>query len=215
MSYMGEEKNIYDKMIESVLANEGFYSNDPDDPGGETIFGISRVNNPNWEGWAVVDNAKETGKLKSMLDDAGFISAVKSWYRKNYWDRMSLDKIAEVDETIALRIFDAAVNIGVGTVSRWVQRCANLLVKRQHLIAVDGIIGLKTVEAIRSLSASDLDVFMHLFNGLQVSHYISIAEKRDALKKYIRGWIAARTLLKDFRKMKRMLEGRTDGKVCP
>ncbi len=42
-----------------VLNNEGIYSNDPDDAGGETYKGISRKANPNWDGWISIDAIKK------------------------------------------------------------------------------------------------------------------------------------------------------------
>jgi hypothetical protein len=39
---MGSLDNIFNQAIENVLKNEGGYVNDPYDPGGETIFGISK-----------------------------------------------------------------------------------------------------------------------------------------------------------------------------
>ena len=37
---------------------EGNYSNDKDDPGGETYKGISRNMNKDWEGWKIIDSYK-------------------------------------------------------------------------------------------------------------------------------------------------------------
>jgi lysozyme family protein len=40
-------KDNFDKALSFVLSWEGGYSNDPDDPGGETNFGISKRSYPN------------------------------------------------------------------------------------------------------------------------------------------------------------------------
>jgi lysozyme family protein len=37
---------MFDKAIEIILKHEGGYVNDPDDPGGETKFGITKRNYP-------------------------------------------------------------------------------------------------------------------------------------------------------------------------
>ena len=39
-------KTTFDEIIEQVLEHEGGYVNDPDDPGGETKFGIAKKFNP-------------------------------------------------------------------------------------------------------------------------------------------------------------------------
>ena len=45
---------------------EGLYSNDPDDPGGETVHGIARVFWPRWSGWSIVDAAKNAQTTQAV-----------------------------------------------------------------------------------------------------------------------------------------------------
>ena len=45
----------FQKAYKELMRVEGFYSMDPSDPGGETIYGISRRNWPKWVGWEIVD----------------------------------------------------------------------------------------------------------------------------------------------------------------
>ena len=51
--------NRSDKFIDIVFKAEGFYSNDIDDSGGETLYGIARNKNPKWLGWKIVDEYGE------------------------------------------------------------------------------------------------------------------------------------------------------------
>jgi lysozyme family protein len=76
-----------------TIIHEGGYSNDPDDSGGPTQWGIS-------------SKAYPTLDVKSLtLDDA------KAIYKRDYWDAIDGDKIP--DQRIAEILFDAAVNHGV------------------------------------------------------------------------------------------------------
>ena len=47
---------------------EGKYSNDADDPGGETYKGISRKMNENFEGWKIIDRYKEQKNYPNILE---------------------------------------------------------------------------------------------------------------------------------------------------
>jgi hypothetical protein len=69
-----EIKSKFEMAIDFVLPAEGGYVNDPADPGGETNFGISKRKYPDI-------NIKD-------LTVAGAITI----YRRDYWDRNSLDK---------------------------------------------------------------------------------------------------------------------------
>ena len=49
----------FTKAVNPLLQSEGGYVDDPDDKGGETICGISRVHHPDWRGWVQIDGIKE------------------------------------------------------------------------------------------------------------------------------------------------------------
>ncbi len=52
---------------------EGIWSDDPDDRGGETCFGLTRKNNPDWVGWVDVDNYKKK-YVGTWIDDMGVVN---------------------------------------------------------------------------------------------------------------------------------------------
>lgn len=91
-------KQNFEKALRFVLRWEGGYSNDPDDPGGETNFGICKRDHPN------VDIKNLTAR------QAGEI------YRAKYWTPAGCDALpAPLDQIV----FDAAVNCGVTTSRGW------------------------------------------------------------------------------------------------
>src|SRR5580692_10490694 len=94
--------------ITKVLANEGAYSNNPSDPGGETYCGISRVSFPNWAGWVIIDTYKhESSFPKNLVTVSGLSDLVKSFYFTNFWH---FDGI--VDPNVAEKTLDLWVNLG-------------------------------------------------------------------------------------------------------
>ena len=108
----------FDKAFEILIGHEGGYSLDPHDRGGETKYGISKRAYPH------IDIANLT------------LAQAKAIYRTDYWDKA---KCSSLPPDLALLVFDAAVNNGVGAAIRWLQRAAN--------VTVDGIIGPKTISA--------------------------------------------------------------------
>lgn len=87
------------------------YTKTKNDSGGETWSGISRVANPNWSGWKILDSIKDK-KHGQVITTKELEKLKKELYKKNYWDKVWGDKI-KIQE-IANDLYDAAVNIGVG-----------------------------------------------------------------------------------------------------
>jgi len=114
-----EMSDSFNAAINHLLLMEGGYSNDPDDNGGETNFGISK------RAFPMVDIASIT------RTDAVEI------YRKNYWNAIRGDDIPPL---VGFIMLDIAVNHGVITATKMLQRQLN--------VAADGVIGAKTMTAL-------------------------------------------------------------------
>ena len=114
----------FDEIIEVVLHHEGGYVNDPDDPGGETNFGIAKRSHPD------VDIANLTK------------DGAKEIYKEHYWDR---NKVEDLPEDLRHIYFDMCVNQGKGRAVKIMQRAANA--KGADLV-VDGGMGPKTIAAM-------------------------------------------------------------------
>jgi len=84
-------KGDFEKALKFVLKWEGGYSNDPNDPGGETKFGICKRSYP------------ELDISKLTLEQA------KEIYYKNYWLKSGCD---ELPYPFNIIVFDTAVNMG-------------------------------------------------------------------------------------------------------
>jgi lysozyme family protein len=84
--------SFFDAAFAIVVGEEGNYSNDPQDPGGETHWGISKREYPN------LDIAKLT------------IDQARSLYQRDYWNALDCDSRPW---EMALVLFDCGVNQGV------------------------------------------------------------------------------------------------------
>ena len=150
-----------------TIAAEGGYCNDPLDRGGETKYGISKRSYPDVD----IENL--------TLGTAAEI------YCRDFWDRLKLSEIHQ--QAIANELFDTAVNCGIGTAGRFVQVALNMLSVSGGLLAVDGIVGMRTILAINS--------YRHPFsllktlNGLQFERYHDIIKADPGQKKWFRGWL--------------------------
>ena len=118
----------FDLAFERTMKNEGVYSNDSDDAGKETCFGISRKYHPNWKGWKTVDSLKQKYSTKSLnnalKNDNVLLSLVKRFYKDNFWDCFELDD-CKSDRT-AFLMFDTAVNVGNIQAIKMAQRVLGL-----------------------------------------------------------------------------------------
>lgn len=116
----------FDEAFDRLLGNEGNYSNDPADPGGETRWGISKRSYPN------VDI-----RILSR-DDA------KAIYLRDFWVGGQMN---QYDGALAFQVFDAAVNHGI-------QRAIKLL-QTAVGVAPDGNVGPVTIAAVRAMRVPD------------------------------------------------------------
>lgn len=105
---------------------EGFYSSDPNDSGGETLYGISRKKGaPFPEFWKLVDEYKKKPHFPSnMKSEPRFMQMIEGWYKKNYWDTVRLDEVHS--QRIANQLYDISVNKGAGTAKRFAGQLVNV-----------------------------------------------------------------------------------------
>jgi len=137
--YLNQISQDASQAIRAVLKHEGFYSFDPDDPGGETKYGISKRAYPKLD-------------IKSLTqDDAARI------YYNDYWQKLSC---AEMYPGLSYTVFDCAVNQGTGFAAKALQRCIGE--------NPDGIIGPSSLATLRQVKDSfDLLVYFHKRRALR------------------------------------------------
>lgn len=173
-----------------VIPIEGKYSNDPNDHGGETVWGIARNINADWEGWAIVDNYKTLPNFPQNLQWANLQPLAINYYKNNYWDVLKLDEVA--DQRVATELFDSAINMGVRTASIMLQRALNVLNRNEtnfNDLSVDGIVGSKTISATNTqIKKSAVNLLLTL-NAMQGARYIEICEANKTQEVFFNGWI--------------------------
>ena len=121
-------KDNFERCLAHVLASEGGWADDPVDPGGATMKGITIGTYRAWKGRAVTK-----AELRAISD-----AEVAAIYRQNYWNAVRGDDLPPGLDLVA---FDGAVNSGVSRGAKWLQQALG--------VTADGKIGPQTLAAAR------------------------------------------------------------------
>jgi lysozyme family protein len=117
----------FDIAFERLMGHEGGYVNDPQDPGGETKWGISKRSYPH------VD-------IKNLTrDDA------KGIYYRDFWAPIKADQLLD---GVAFQLLDFAINSGIGTAVRHLQQAVGA--------ADDGHWGPESQKRLDAMTESDV-----------------------------------------------------------
>ena len=127
-------KENWDSCFAMVIKSEGGFVNHPKDPGGMTNLGVTRSA---WEAYLGRDVTE--ADMRALTPDV-----VKPFYKKLYWDRIKGD---ELPAGVDYAAYDLAVNSGPSKAAKFLQEIAG--------VPVDGVIGPKSLEAVKSCDAKE------------------------------------------------------------
>jgi lysozyme family protein len=108
--------------------------------------------------------------------------AVMQFYLTTFWNQW-LEQLTS--DAVAMRVFDASVNMGVKEAIVLLQQAVNSLSTTP--LVVDGKIGPKTVAAANACVDTSL---VSAFQHARVSYYEEIVAKNPADAIYLKGWTA-------------------------
>jgi len=135
----------FDAAFERLIGHEGGYVNHPNDPGGETKYGISRRSYPG-------------------EDIAGMtLERAKTIYRRDFWGPAGCDM---TPDSVKFDLFDTAVNTSAPgrctTAIKMLQRAAGMVGAD-----IDGVLGPRTLMAVQNM---DPERLLARFNGHRLDH---------------------------------------------
>jgi lysozyme family protein len=119
-----------------VIGHEGGFDATPADPGNWTGGAIGKGHN-NGTNWGISAAAYPALAIATLTQDDA-----KAIYRSDYWDIVEGDTLPP---PLALLVFDAAVNNGIGHAIRWLQSAVGTV--------PDGQLGPATQAAVTATSA--------------------------------------------------------------
>lgn len=173
------------KLIDMVLSHEGGYSSGNEkqtkgDKGKETYRGISRVYNPRWDGWKIVDKYKPI-KYNAIIKDAKLEASVRQYYYNTYYTPLKCEQFTSL--LIAGHLFCHGVNAGIKTSAKLLQKAINKVYGIN--ITVDGVIGATT---LKYANGSKMKLVASEFINQRNLYYKNITIKNPSQKKFLNGW---------------------------
>jgi lysozyme family protein len=154
---------VFDK---DIILIEGDYTNDPDDSGGETKYGISKNSYPHED-------------IKNLT-----IERAIEIYTRDFWNPNNLSSIQ--DQTTANLVFRFIVNAGKDTAIRTLQECLNTFVPIIPSVNIDGVLGKRTLQAINNIRTIRLH---DTFRVATCRYYLNLVKRKPSQVKYFKGWI--------------------------
>lgn len=173
-----------EEIAREIVAREGGYVNDPDDPGGATNYGVTIGTMR-----ALGLDLNRDGRIDSSDVKALTRAQAQQIFVEHYFRR---PRLAELPEAVQASAFDMYVNAGANAV-KILQR---LVSRMGFAAAADGIVGPKTIAAAREAAEA---APLHLADAYGIArrnYYYALADQRPASRKYARtraggkgGWI--------------------------
>jgi lysozyme family protein len=173
-----------DEIAHEIVAREGGFVDDPDDPGGATSHGVTLATLRRIGDDLNGDGRVDARDLGAMTADRAAAIFVEHYYRAPRIDLLPPD--------LQPPVFDMYVNAGAVAV-RLLQEMLNDL---GHGLNVDGTIGPRTVAAARAAAAPDPVLLADAYGIARRNYYYRLADGRPQSRKYARrrdggkgGWI--------------------------
>lgn len=154
----------FDQAFERLIGHEAGYSIDPKDPGnwtgGRTNVGLLKGTK-----FGIASNTYPDVDIKNLT-----LAIAKAIYKRDWWMKIDADNI---DGAIVFQLWDFAVNAGMSTAKRALQRAVK--------VGDDGQFGPITIAAIQKSGVSDV---LLRFNAQRLRFYTSLS----TWPTYGKGW---------------------------
>lgn len=138
--------SVFDIIFERLMLHEGGYVNHPNDPGGETMWGVTK---------RVAQAHGYHGSMRHLPK-----ALAKQITEKSYYKAVKGDQL---DRLIAWQLTDAAYNHGNRQAVKFLQRAVG--------VTADGLIGPRTLAATAEMDKNDVVL---LFNAERIEFYTGL-----------------------------------------
>lgn len=173
-----------DQIAQEIVAREGGFVNDPDDPGGATNYGVTLGTMRQLGRDLTGDGRVDTADVKALTRAQAVEIFIEHYFQRPH--------LADLPEALQASVFDMYVNAGTHAV-KILQR----LVSRMGFpCADDGVVGPKTIAALRAAAEAAPGHLADAYGIARRNYYYALADQRPASRKYARrsdggkgGWI--------------------------
>ena len=164
-------------IIGAVVALEGGYVNHPNDPGGETNWGIT------------IETARQCGYTGSMKDLPK--SFAVDCYRRLYIERPGFVPLVVTDAAVAKEVIDTGVNMGPKRAIWYFRRAVNETCRTRLPITdrVDPIAVKAWADCRANLGPKSCVRMLNALDRQQLAEYDRLVRVNPKLKVFHRGWI--------------------------
>jgi lysozyme family protein len=171
-------------IADEIVAREGGYVNDPDDPGGATKHGVTI-------GTLRDLGLDKTGDGRIDTDDVRALTRrdARDIFLRHYYFK---PRINDLPEVLQASVFDMQVNSGANAI-RILQE---LLTDMGFACTVDGVLGPQTLSQAARAAAAAPDHIADAYGIARRDYYYRLADRRPSSRKYARrrdggkgGWI--------------------------
>ncbi|MDP5362039.1 MAG: holin-associated N-acetylmuramidase [Paracoccaceae bacterium] len=172
------------QIANEIVAREGGFVNDPDDPGGATNFGVT-IHTMRRLGLDLTDDGKvDEQDVRVLTRDHAVAIFVEHYYRGPRIDRLP--------QALQASVFDMYVNAGANAV-KILQQLLNAM---RIDVVVDGAIGPQTIRATKQAMDAAPDHLVDAYGIARRNYYYDLADRRPQSRKFARrrdggkgGWI--------------------------
>jgi len=173
-----------DEIAGEIVAREGGFVNDPNDPGGATKYGVTC-------GTMRALGIYKTGDGRVTVEDVKALTKVDAEriFRERYFLKPRIDLLPE---HLQPSVFDMQVNAG----SNAVRILQNLLAEFDEPVTVDGLIGPATAKAAERAFSKAGQYLVDAYAIARRNYYFRLADRKPRLRKFARtrtgtkgGWI--------------------------
>lgn len=171
-------------IAKEIVAREGGFVNDPDDPGGATKYGVT-IGTMRQLGLDVTGDGKvDVADVKALTRQQA-----EQIFVEHYFNR---PRLAQLPQTVQASVFDMYVNAGANAVTI----LQKLMTRMGFPATADGIVGPKTIAAAADAAAAAPVHLADAYGIARRNYYYALADQRPASRKYARtkaggkgGWI--------------------------
>ena len=172
------------QIARQIVAREGGFVDDPDDPGGATKFGVT-IHALRRLGIDVTrDGMVDHRDVRALSRNQAVQIFIAHYFEK---PRLKL-----APDVLQPSLFDMYVNAG----SQAVRILQRLIVQMGYSVAVDGVMGPQTARACEDAAKPDPLTLRDAYGVARRNYYFRLADRRPASRKYVRsqkgekgGWI--------------------------
>lgn len=161
------------EIAKAIVAREGGYVNDPDDPGGATKYGVT-LGTMQRLGLDLTRDGRVTSADVRRLSREQAVDI----FLRDYYERPGIGRLPEC---LRASVFDMYVNAGANAV-KILQR---LLGDLGYPLTDDGVIGPLTARAAEMAAAAMPDTLADAYGIARRNYYYALADARPASRKFV------------------------------